>query len=97
MLHNKKKYHSLSHSIQLLKYIKEKTAAFEWKEGKYEAFNDKKAIELLVGDKLILDYFDNKHSWKEVKAKLQDDESAWIKEASPFLIYKSSLQQLKIK
>jgi hypothetical protein len=51
MLHNKKKYHSLSHSIQLLKYIKEKTPAFEWKEGKYEAFNDKKAIELLVGDK----------------------------------------------
>jgi uncharacterized protein YbbC (DUF1343 family) len=97
MLHNKKKYHSLSHSIQLLKYIKEKTPAFEWKEGKYEAFNDKKAIELLVGDKLILDYFDNKNSWKEVKAKLQDEESAWIKEASPFLIYKSSLQQLKIK
>lgn len=97
MLHNKTKYHSLSHSIQLIKYIKEKTPAFEWKEGKYEAFNDKKAIELLVGDKLILDYFDNKNSWKEVKAKLQDEESAWIKEASPFLIYKSSLQQLKIK
>ena len=57
-------------AIQLLKYIKEKTPAFEWKEGKYEAFNDKKAIELLTGDKLILDYFDNKNSWKEVKAKL---------------------------
>ena len=97
MLHNKKKYHSLSHSIQLLKYIKEKTPAFEWKDGKYEAFNDKKAIELLTGDKLILDYFDDKSSWKEVKAKLGDEESAWIKEASPFLIYKSSLQQLKIK
>ena len=47
--------------------------------------------------KAVLDYFDNKNSWKEVKAKLQDEESAWIKEASPFLIYKSSLQQLKIK
>lgn len=97
MIHKKSKYHSLSHSIQLLKYIKEKTPAFEWKDGKYEAFNDKKAIELLIGDKLILDYFDNKKSWKEVKAKLEDEESAWIKEASPFLIYKSSLQQLKIK
>ncbi|MGZ8553005.1 MAG: DUF1343 domain-containing protein [Chitinophagaceae bacterium] len=97
MLHNNKKYHSLAHSIQLLKYIKEKSPAFEWKEGKYEAFNDKKAIELLVGDKLILDYFEDTARWKEVKTKLQDEESAWIKEASAFLIYKSSLQQLKIK
>jgi len=97
MIHNKSEYHSLSHSIQLLKYIKENTPSFEWKDGKYEAFNEKKAIELVTGDKLILDYFENKNSWKEVKAKLEDEEAAWIKEASPFLIYKSSLQQLKIK
>jgi len=97
MLHNKKKYHSLSHSIKLLGYIKNKTGEFAWKEGKYEAFNDKKAIELLVGDQLILDYFDNKSTWQEVKLKLQEEEAAWIKEASSFLIYKPSLQQLKIK
>jgi hypothetical protein len=52
---------------------------------------------LLVGDQLILDYFDNKSTWKEVKLKLQEEEAAWIKEASSFLIYKPSLQQLKIK
>lgn len=97
MLHDKSKYHSLSHSIKLLKYIKEKSPEFIWKEGKYEALNDKKAIELLTGDKLILDYFDNKNSWKEVKKKFQSEEAAWIKEASPFLIYKPSLQQMKIK
>jgi len=44
-----------------------------------------------------MDYFDNKTTWKVVKAKFQDDEAAWIKQASPFLIYKPSLQQLKIK
>ena len=54
-------------------------------------------IELVIGDKMILDYFENKNSWKEVKTKLEDEEAAWIKEVSPFLIYKSSLQQLKIK
>ncbi len=97
ILHNKKAYHSLSHSIKLLKYIKEKTPEFSWREGKYEAFNNKKAVELLVGDKLILDYLDNKTTWEKVKAKFQDEEDAWIKEASPFLIYKPSLQQLKIK
>lgn len=97
MLNNKKKYHSLSHSLRLIKYIKEKTPEFEWREGKYEALNDKTAIELLIGDQLILDYFDNKSEWKEVKTKIQDEEAAWIKEASPFLVYKPSLQQLKIK
>ena len=59
--------------------------------------HDKKAIELLTGDKLIPDYFDNKSNWKEVRSKLQDEESVWIKEAFSFLIYKSSLQQLKLK
>jgi len=97
MLHDKKKYHSLSHSLKLISYIKNKAAEFAWKEGKYEAFNDKKAIELLVGDQMILDYFENKCRWKEVKIKLQDEEAAWIKEASSFLVYKPSLQQLKIK
>ncbi len=97
LLHDKKKYHSLSHSIKLLRYIKEKTPDFSWREGKFEALNDKKAIELLAGDQLILDYFDNKKNWKEVKGKFQYEEAAWIKEASPFLIYKPTLQQLKIK
>ncbi|MEI9910303.1 MAG: DUF1343 domain-containing protein [Bacteroidota bacterium] len=97
MVHNKKEYHSLAHSLQLVKYIKEKTPAFEWKQGQYEAFNDKKAIELLVGDQLLLDYLDNKAGWKEVKLKLAEEEKAWIKEVSPFLIYKSPLQKTKIK
>lgn len=90
-----KKYHSLAHSLQLIKYVKEKTPSFKWRQGKYEAFNDKKAIELLVGDTLLLDYLENKASWKEVKQKLNEEEKEWIKEASPFLIYKPSLQKLK--
>jgi uncharacterized protein YbbC (DUF1343 family) len=97
LIADKKKYHSLSHSLQLLRYIKEKTPEFAWKEGRYEAFNNKKAIELLAGDSLILDYFDNKASWKELKTKLEEEEAAWIKTASPFLIYKKSLHQLKLK
>ena len=97
MVTNKRKYHSLSHSLKLVKYIKENTSQFSWREGKYEAFNDKTAIELLAGDELLLDYFDNKSTWKEIKTKMQDEEAAWIAEASPYLVYKPSLQQLKIK
>lgn len=97
MVNEKEKYHSLFHSLQLVKYIKEKSSDFAWREGKYEAFNDKKAIELLIGDQLLLDYVENKAQWKEVKVKLAEEETAWIKEASPFLIYKPTLQKLKIK
>ncbi len=95
--HFKKEYHSLAHSLQLIKYVKERTPGFEWREGKYEAFNDKKAIELLVGDQLLLDYVDNKTSWKEVQLKLDKEEREWIAEVTPFLIYKLPLQKLKIK
>jgi hypothetical protein len=31
---------------------------FEFREGKYEAGNDKTAIELLVGDNLLLNYLE---------------------------------------
>jgi uncharacterized protein YbbC (DUF1343 family) len=91
------KYHSLQHSLRLISYVKEKTPAFEWRAGIYEAFNDKKAIELLVGDRLLLDYLDNKTGWKQVTQRMDEEEDAWIKEISPFLIYKSPLEKLKIK
>ena len=67
-----------------MKYVKSRTAEFSWREGKYEAMNDRTAIELLVGDRLLLDYLDDRADWDEVKAKLHDEETAWIDEASPF-------------
>ncbi len=92
----KKPYHSLAHSLKLVRYVKEKTASFEWRAGVYEAFNDRKAIELLVGDALLLGWLEGKSSWKEVKQKMNEEEHQWINAASPFLIYKPSLQKLKL-
>lgn len=89
-------YHSLAHSLKLVRYVKERTASFAWRAGVYEAFNDRKAIELLVGDPLLLAWLEDKTSWKEVRQKMNEEEKAWIKEASPFLIYKPSLQKLKL-
>jgi uncharacterized protein YbbC (DUF1343 family) len=91
-----KKYHSLGHSLQLMKFIKEKTGAFEWRPGTYEALNDKTAIELLAGDKLLIDYLNGIADWKEVREKMDAEETAWIKEVSPFIVYKPSLQKLKL-
>ena len=96
ILRDKKKYHSLAHSLRLMQYIREKTPAFEWRKGAYEAFNEKTAIELLAGDRLLLDYLEHKASWKEVTQKLEEEENAWIREVSSFLVYKPTLQTLKL-
>jgi len=89
-------YHSLAHSLQLIKYVKEKTKKFEWRPGKYEALNEKKAIELLVGDQLLLNYLEDKATWKEVKQHMQNEEAVWIKSVAAHLIYKQKLKQTKI-
>ncbi len=96
MLLKKNSYHSLAHSLQLIRYCRERSAAFAWREGKYEALNDGRAIDLLVGDVTLLDYLHGKDNWKEVATKMADEETAWIKEVNPFLIYKSRLTQLKL-
>jgi hypothetical protein len=45
----------------------------------------------------LLDYAENKATWKEVKLKLEEEETAWIEEVSPFLIYKKPLKKTKTK
>ncbi len=92
-----KGYHSLAHSLQLIRYFRERTAELSWRPGTYEAFNDKTAIELLAGDQLILDYLNKLNEWKELRQWFAEEENSWIKEATPFLIYKPSLSQLKNK
>ncbi len=96
MLLKKNNYHSLAHSLQLIRYCKERSEGFSWKEGKYEAFNDSNAIELLAGDAVLLDYLDGKNNWKEVATKMEEEETAWIKEVNPFLIYKPGLKKVKL-
>ncbi|MBL7739630.1 MAG: DUF1343 domain-containing protein [Chitinophagaceae bacterium] len=96
LVHNKSGYHSLAHSLRVMKYVKGRSPGFEWRRGSYEAFNDKTAIELLAGDRLLLNYLDNKADWKEVKTKLNDEERKWIKDATPFLLCKTPLQKLKL-
>lgn len=92
----KSAYHSLSHSLKLLRYCKERSAELLWKEGTYEAFNNKTAIELLAGDLVLLNYLNGKCGWREVKEKLDEEESAWIKEAKQFLLSKKGLKKTSL-
>ncbi|MCX8018969.1 MAG: DUF1343 domain-containing protein [Chitinophagaceae bacterium] len=91
---NKKPYHSLLHSLRLIRYVKEMTAEFSWRKGNYEAFNDKTAIELLAGDDLILSYLNGFAGYKEVKEKMTEHEKQWIAFAKNFLLYKTKLKTI---
>lgn len=92
-----KSYHSLDHTLRMMHYIREKTEDFAWRPGPYEAFNERKAIELLAGDPTLLDYLEGKAKWNEVKDKLDSEENDWIREVREFRIYKPSPVKLKIK
>lgn len=91
-----KAYHSLAHSLKLMRYMRERSPELAWREGVYEAFNNRPAIELLAGDPLLLNYLDQRANWKEVSGHLDEEERNWIREATPYLLYKKSLQKLKL-
>lgn len=97
MVEQADEYHSLAHTLQLMRYIRAKTPGFGWRSGPYEAFSKRPAIELLAGDPLMLDYLNGTGSWEALRSKMNDEERAWIREASPFLLYKQPLQKPKIK
>lgn len=86
-----KPYHSLLHTVYMIRSIKEKYPhSFEWKEGIYEFGSERKAIELLAGDALILDYMNGKIAFKTIKEYLRDSENRWLNELNQYQIYKKT-------
>jgi len=65
-----------------------------WREGKFEFGSDKTAIEILVGDKVLLDYLNGKESFKHVIAALKEAENSWIIKADKYRIYEKKLYRL---
>jgi len=80
-------YHSLLFSLILIQYIDKYTNHIIWKDGEYEFGSDKTAIELLVGDKKILDCLQNSADLKTIIPYMQKEESLWIKKVKKYLIY----------
>ena len=71
-------FHSLSFSLILIRLLKENFAEYDfWRKGKYEKGNNKTAIELLAGDKTILDYLNGKSDFNIVEQKFQEHEEIW--------------------
>lgn len=82
-------YHSLSHSLKIIRYIKEEWSDyFDFRRGIYEFLSDKSAIQILLGDDRMLSFLNGKTDFKEIRERLSEEEDAWIKEVDSILLYR---------
>jgi uncharacterized protein YbbC (DUF1343 family) len=88
-----KPYHALLHALRLLRFTAENCGGFAFRPGKYEAGNDKTAIELLVGDRVLLDYLKGGEEW-EIREYLREKEEAWISRVEGHLLYGEKLYSM---
>jgi uncharacterized protein YbbC (DUF1343 family) len=88
-------YHALAHNLQIINFVRENSPGFAFREGKYEAGNTKTAIELLVGDHLMLGYLNGECNWEDVKEHMKTEEQKWIRKAKKVLLYDNPLFRCK--
>ena len=88
-------YHSLSHALRTMRFLKDNCPEFEFRPGKYEVGNDKKAIELLVGDSVLLMYLNGECDWDVTKEYIKIEEQKWIRKAKKYLLYDEQLCRVK--
>jgi len=88
-------YHALAHNLRMIRFVKDNCSQFRFLDGKYEAGNDKTAIELMLGDSLLLDYVNGGSDWSEIKEHIKVEEQKWIRKARKFMLYEEQLFRCK--
>jgi hypothetical protein len=78
-----------------MNFIFKNCPEFAFREGKYEAGNDKTAIELLIGDNMLLNYIQDKVLWDDVKEHMKIEEQKWIRKVKKTLLYDMPLFRSK--
>ncbi|AGY53847.1 hypothetical protein BRDCF_p1220 [Bacteroidales bacterium CF] len=88
-------YHALAHNLKIIRFVAENCPGFNFPDGVYERGNDKSAIELLLGDKLLIDYVKGSSDWETVKEHIKVEEQKWIRKAKKFMLYEEQLYRCK--
>ena len=87
-------YHSLAHSLRLLRWLREGSGAdFQWRTEAYEFRSDLRAIEILAGDQVLLDFLESRCDFADVAAALTAGEDAWLRQAERYLLYDPPLRR----
>ena len=78
-------YHSLLHTLQLIRYFKETYSDFSLEAG----FAEK------VSDQTILDYVNGKVTYEDLREHIKVEEQKWIRKAKKFLLYEDQPYRIK--
>ena len=80
-----KEYHSLMHTLQLIRYFRDTFKEFAFEEG----------FEAKLSDPVLWDYVNGRVSWEEAREHIKVEEQKWIRKAKKFLLYED--QPVRIK
>lgn len=70
-------YHSLRHSLLLIRWIREECPEFAWRDGAYEFRSDRPAIELLAGHDTLIRFLNGSESEQAMQSALSEGETRW--------------------
>ena len=96
LLNPNMQYHALAHNLRILRFLNDNCSGFGYRPGKYEAENDKTAIELLLGDKELIDFVKGEGDWADIKEHIKVEEQKWIRKSKKALLYEDE-QLYRIK
>ena len=78
-------YHSLIHTLQVMRYFKERYKEFVLEEG----------FALKLSDPVLLDYVEGRISTEEMREHVKVEEQKWIRKAKKFLLYDDQPYRIK--
>ncbi|TGK31069.1 DUF1343 domain-containing protein [Leptospira gomenensis] len=82
LLRKPEKFHALYFTLKFIRMLREEYPnEFAYRDGAYEFRSDRPAIELLVGDRILLDYLNGEYSDSIVFEYLQEAEASWRKKS----------------
>ena len=78
-------YHSLIHTLMLIRYFKERYPEFRLEEG----------FEAKLSDPVLLDYVEGLISLEEMREHVKVEEQKWIRKARKFSLYEDMPYRIK--
>ena len=78
-------YHSLLHTLQLIRYFKERYPEFRLEDG----------FEARLSDQFILDYINGSVSQEELREHVKLEEQKWVRKAKKYVLYEDQPYRIK--
>lgn len=78
-------YHSLMHTLQLMRFFRERYAEFSLEDG----------FEAKLSDPVLLGYVKGEVSWEEMREHMKVEEQKWIRKAKKYLLYDDQPYRIK--